>query len=84
MKIWPVQDAKARLSEFLEACATTGPQMAKRGVEAIVLVPAAEGRRRQALAKPLLKELLLSHVARTECLISTRNAVRVRLIPSTR
>lgn len=27
MKIWPVQDAKARLSEFLEACATTGPQI---------------------------------------------------------
>jgi hypothetical protein len=32
MHAWPVQDTKARFSEFLEACLTTGPQMVtKRG-----------------------------------------------------
>ena len=43
MKVWPVQDAKARFSEFLDACLTTGPQMVtRRGAEAAVLVPAAD------------------------------------------
>ena len=46
MHTWPVQDAKARFSEFLEACMSEGPQMVtKRGAEAAVLVPANEWRR---------------------------------------
>jgi antitoxin Phd len=61
MKTWPVQDAKARFSEFLEACIVDGPQMvSKRGVEAAVLVPVQEWRRLQAAARPSLKQLLLS------------------------
>ena len=37
---WPVQDAKARFSEFLEASLTEGPQIVtRRGVEEAVLVP---------------------------------------------
>ncbi len=27
MKIWPVQDAKSRFSELLDACASEGPRM---------------------------------------------------------
>lgn len=27
MRTWPVQDAKARFSEFLDACMQEGPQM---------------------------------------------------------
>ena len=27
MHTWPVQDAKARFSEFLTACLTEGPQL---------------------------------------------------------
>jgi antitoxin Phd len=43
MKSWPVQDAKARFSELLQACLADGPQMVnKRGAEAAVLVPVAE------------------------------------------
>lgn len=39
MRTWPVQEAKARFSEFLEACIADGPQMVtKRGAEAAVLV----------------------------------------------
>ena len=40
MQAWPVQDAKAKFSEFLDACLAEGPQMVtKRGAEAAVLVP---------------------------------------------
>ena len=43
MKTWSVQDAKARFSEFLEACIVEGPQMvSKRGVEVAVLAPVEE------------------------------------------
>lgn len=82
MKAWPVQDAKARFSEFLDACLADGPQMVtKRGAEAAVLVPAAEWRRLHAAARPSLKELLLSDTARTECLVPpARGAARRRRI----
>ncbi len=79
MKAWPVQDAKARFSEFLEACLAEGPQMVtKRGAEAAVLVPASEWRRLHAAAKPSLKELLLPNSARTESLVPPRGAGRRR------
>ena len=79
MQSWPVQDAKARFSEFLERCLTEGPQMVtKRGAEAAVLVPADEWRRLQASARPSLKELLLSNQARTETLAPVRGRARRR------
>ena len=79
MQYWPVQDAKARFSEFLERCLREGPQMVtKRGAEAAVLVPADEWRRLQAAARPTLKELLLSDQARTETLIPARRRARRR------
>jgi antitoxin Phd len=81
MKTWPVQDAKARFSEFLDACLSDGPQMVtRRGAEAAVLVPAAEWRRLHAAAKPSLKELLLSDAARTEFLVPQRGAARRRRV----
>lgn len=65
MQTWPVQDAKARFSEFLDRCLAEGPQMVtKRGAEAAVLVPVEEWRRLQAAARPSLKQLLLSETAR--------------------
>jgi len=79
MRSWPVQDAKARFSELLEACISDGPQMVtKRGAEAAVLVPVEQWRRLQAAARPSLKELLLSDVGRTECLTPPRSAARRR------
>ena len=81
MNTWSVQDAKARFSEFLEACLSDGPQMVtKRGAEAAVLVPAAEWRRLHAAAKPSLKELLLSNAARTEYLVAPRGSARRRRV----
>ncbi|WP_139559815.1 type II toxin-antitoxin system Phd/YefM family antitoxin [Methylotetracoccus oryzae] len=79
MQTWPVQDAKARFSEFLEKCLTEGPQMVtRRGVEAAVLVPAEEWRRLQTAARPTLKDLLLSSEARAELPIPARGNARRR------
>jgi antitoxin Phd len=79
MKTWPVQTAKARFSEFLDACLAEGPQLVtRRGAEAAVLVPAAEWHRLNASAKPSLKQLLLSDTARTDLPIPPRGAARRR------
>ena len=70
---WPVQDAKARFSELLEACVAQGPQMVtKRGAEAAVLVPVAQWRRMQSLARPSLKALLMSDEGRGELVLPER------------
>ncbi len=85
MNTWAVQDAKARFSEFLEACIQDGPQMVtRRGAEAAVLVPVAEWMRLQAAAKPSLKELLLSDAARTDFLVPPRGHARRRRVTALR
>ena len=77
MHAWPIQDAKARFSEFLDACLSDGPQMVtKRGTEAAVLVPVAEWRRLQLAARPSLKQLLLSDQARAELTVPRRGQAR--------
>lgn len=79
MHSWPVQDAKARFSELLDACATEGPQMVtRRGIEMAVLVPVAEWRRLNAAARPSLKQLLLADTARTDALAPARGRARRR------
>lgn len=81
MHSWPVQDAKARFSEFLDACLNEGPQMVtKRGAEAAVLVPLQEWRRLQMAAKPSLKQLLLSDQVRTDLLLPMRGKARRRTV----
>jgi antitoxin Phd len=79
VQTWPVQDAKARFSEFLETCLTEGPQLVtKRGAEAAVLVPITEWRRLQAAARPSLKQLLLSDLGRGELAVPSRGRARRR------
>ena len=79
MHTWPVQDAKARFSEFLDACISEGPQVVtRRGAETAVLVPIEEWRRLKATARPSLKQLLLAESARTELLILERGKARRR------
>jgi antitoxin Phd len=79
MHTWPVQDAKARFSEFLDACLEEGPQMVtRRGAEAAVLVPVQEWRRLQSAARPSLKQLLLSDQAPTELILPARGHARRR------
>lgn len=79
MHTWPVQDAKARFSEFLDACMSEGPQVVtRRGTETAVLVPIEEWRRLQASARPSLKQLLLAETARTDLLVPERGKARRR------
>ena len=82
MQSWPVQDAKARFSEFLDTCLSDGPQLvSRRGTETAVLVPLDEWRRLQSAAKPSLKSLLLSSLGRTdELIIPQRGKARRRKV----
>lgn len=80
MKCWPVQDAKARFSEFLKASLTEGPQVVTlRGVEAAVLIPVQEWRSLRERARPSLKALLLSQGAREDLSVPPRGRLRRRL-----
>ena len=82
MQTWPVQDAKARFSEFLDACLSEGAQMVtRRGTETAVLVPVQEWRRLQSNARPSLKTLLLSDEARGELVLPQRGQARRRPAP---
>jgi len=76
---WPVQDAKARFSEMLDACIQEGPQVVtRRGAEAAVLTPIDEWRRLNAAARPSLKSLLLSDQARGELPLPKRGSAQRR------
>ena len=64
MQAWPIQDVKARFSEFLDTCLADGPQMVTRlGAEVAMLVPTDQWRCLHAAARPSLKQLLLSDAA---------------------
>ena len=79
MTAWPVQDAKARFSKLLEACVNNGPQIVtKRGAETAVLVPIKEWKRMSSAARPSLKSLLLSNVARGDLAIPKRGNIKRR------
>ena len=79
MAVWPVQHAKARFSELLDACQREGPQVvSRRGTEAAVLVPIEQWHRLQAAARPNLKDLLLAPEARSDALVPPRGGARRR------
>ncbi len=83
MRIWPVQDTKARFSELLDTCLREGPQIVtRRGAEAAVLVPAESWRRMRSAAKLSLKDLLLAGAPRAELELPPRGAKRRRLPPA--
>ncbi|MFZ5470697.1 MAG: type II toxin-antitoxin system Phd/YefM family antitoxin [Myxococcota bacterium] len=80
-KRWPVQDAKARFSELLEASTAEGPQIVtRRGEETAVVLPIDEWRRLERASRPELKELLLSEEARGDLPIPKRGRRRRRLL----
>ncbi len=83
MKVWPVQDAKARFSELLDMCEREGPQVVtRRGIEAAVLVPADEWRRITHRSRRTLKELLLADEARGDLDLPPRGSARRRIRPA--
>lgn len=80
MNIWPVQDAKARFSELLDACINDGSQVVtRRGIETAVLVPIAEWKRLNQAAPPTLKSLLLTDTARGDFNLLPRGKFKRRL-----
>lgn len=82
MKAWRVQDAKARFSEMLDACATEGPQLVtKRGAETAVLVAVEEWRRLETQARPSFKDLLLADEPKFDISIPPRGRARRRRPP---
>lgn len=79
MHSWPVQDAKARFSEFVDACIAEGPQVVtRRGTETAVLVSMEQWRRLQATPRPSLKDLLLADTARVELLVPEQDKAHRR------
>jgi antitoxin Phd len=79
MRQWPVQDAKARFSEMLEASLDEGPQLvSKRGEPKAVLVSVAEWESLQRRAKPTAKEVLLAPEPRFELPIPPRGGLKRR------
>lgn len=80
MHNWPVQDAKARFSELLNACISEGPQLVtRRGEQAAVLVPIEEWNRLTMAARPSLKALLLSDEARDGLILPKRGSAKRRI-----
>lgn len=82
MNIWPVQDAKARFSELLDACIKNGPQLVTcRGTEAAVLVPIDQWRRIKESSRIDLKTLLLSESAPVDLDLPGRQPQTRRELP---
>jgi antitoxin Phd len=83
MRAWPVQDAKARFSEMLDACGAEGPQLVtKRGADTAVLVPVDQWRRIQGSDSRTLKDLLLADEPRFDLEIPPRGRHRHRKPPA--
>ena len=83
MNTWPVQDAKSRFSELLDACLSDGPQLVtRRGIATAVIVPIAEWQRLNRAARPSLKQLLLSESDRFELDLPPRGQAARRPIAS--
>lgn len=82
MRSWPVQDAKARFSELLNACLRDGPQVvSRRGTDTAVLVPLDEWERLQRRTKPTLKDLLLDDAKRFDLDLPPRTRLGRRMPP---
>lgn len=76
---WAVQDAKARFSEFLDACLTQGPQtVTRRGAQEAVLVPIREYERLKSGVRLDLKDLLLAEENRFELATPARGQSKRR------
>ncbi len=80
---WPVYDAKARFSEFLDTTLKEGPQVVtRRGVETAVLVAFDEWKQLKAQARPSIKDVLLDpNGPRDIPLPSRRPVLKLRSFP---
>jgi antitoxin Phd len=61
MSTWPLQDAKAKLSEVIKTAKKNGPQIiTQRGVKSAVIVPFEEWERSQQRNQSTLLDILRS------------------------
>ena len=61
MRVWQLQDAKARLSELIDTARKNGPQViTQRGVKSAVVLPFDQWEQEQSGEKPTLLEILRS------------------------
>ncbi len=83
MSEWPVQEAKARFSEFLDSAESRGPQVVtKRGEKKAVLVSIREWERLTSPRKRNVIEILTAPEARIDDLqVPDRKSYRWRKIP---
>jgi prevent-host-death family protein len=82
MKIWPVQDAKAKFSEMLDTCVAEGPQMvSKRGVVEAVLVPVAAWEKLNRAPPLTIKDWLLMEGGPRDLNIPPRGRLKRRASP---
>ena len=73
MKHWPVQEAKARFSELLDATLKEGPQIVtRRGVETAVILPVEEWKRLRDKPRKSAIDLLVHDPRRFELDIPRR------------
>lgn len=81
MRQWPVQDAKAKFSEMLDASLEEGPQLvSKRGEPKAVLVSVDEWEALNRRARPTAKDVLLALEPRFELDIPARGDWKWRKI----
>ncbi len=78
---WQVQDAKAKFSEFLNACLSDGPQIVtRRGEETAVLVPIEVWNQMKNGARPTLKSWLLASGPKADIDIPARGKAKRRSV----
>ncbi len=85
MNTWPVQEAKARFSEFLNATLTLGPQVVTyHGKESAVLLPIAQWEQLKKFAPNDMKDWLLNRGPKFDggLLLPDRAAVKARRRPA--
>lgn len=79
MRHWPVQDAKAHLSELIETCLAEGPQMvSKRGEPKVVMISVKEWEDLRKRAAPSAKDVLLAPEPRFELELPLRGKLKRR------
>jgi len=81
MRDWPLQEAKAKLSELVDTTLKKGPQqISRRGKRAVVVVPAEDWDRLTGTRRLSLKDWLLGE-PRFDLEIPSRKRFRRRSTP---
>ena len=82
MSSWPLNEAKAKLSELVDTTVKKGPQFVTvRGVEKVVMISVEEYRKLKEAAKPSVIDVLLAPEPRFDIPLPDRKQWRWRRRP---